>query len=417
MYTTHFGLKNLPFENSPDPDFFFNHGRHAEVLDLMKDFLAAHRGLLVVAGPIGTGKTTLSQMLVRKLPEHIKLIWLVEPPSTARDFVLFVAHELGIPFSHEKRLFIIRDLVNRLVELRAQGKRTLIIVDEAHLMTPEVLEGVRIMNNFEQGADKLVHMLLIGQDELLATLEAPAMRPLRQRISTIINLGQMTPPMVRAYVEHRLELAGGSKDLFTPLALDTVAHVSSGAPRLVNTLCNIALRNAFIRRATTVDYEEVFRAAEELGLGTEALHHLINVSGAEQLEALKEVDLEAWASRIRAEVALEVRQSGAPSSAENASGPAPATSAKDQPKERAPAAGKPTARTRIAVPARPAASPQVESASRSSGHRRGWLTPLFLLAASLATLLASLHFYGPQLGLDVHSMLLRLRQMIEQLLS
>ncbi|AGW13733.1 ExeA family protein [Megalodesulfovibrio gigas] len=407
MYTNYFGLSALPFENSPDPGFFFDHGRHAEVLDLMQDFVTTSRGLLVVAGPIGTGKTTLSQMLVRELPEHIKLIWLVEPPATAKDFVMFVAQELGVAYTYETRLFIIRDLVKRLVELHASGKRTLIIVDEAHLMSAEVLEGVRIMNNFEKGADKLVHVVLIGQEELLATLEDPAMRPLRQRISTTINLGRMSPPMVRAYIEHRLALAQAPQDLMSPLAIDTIAHVSGGAPRLVNTLCNIAFRNAYVKKTKVVDYEEAFRAAEELGLGKAALHHLINLSSDAQLETLKAVDLEAWASRIREEVAREkaaARESGG--AVVSAAGEAGASSSATAPGKLR------DARRHGAGMAQAGQSGQSGQSGRTT---RPWLMPLLLLGLSLATLAASVYYYGPRLGLDVTQHLMEFKRLVSLL--
>lgn len=415
MYTQHFGLTALPFENSPDPGFFFDHGRHAEVLDLMQDFVSASRGLLVVAGPIGTGKTTLSQMLVKELPEHVQLIWLVEPPATAKDFVMFVAQELGVPYTYETRLFIIRDLVNRLVELHASGKRTLIIVDEAHLMSAEVLEGVRIMNNFEKGAAKLVHVVLIGQEELLTTLEDPAMRPLRQRISTIINLGRMSPPVVKAYIEHRLALAKAPQDIMTPLAIDTVAHVSGGAPRLVNTLCNIAFRNAFVKHSKVVDYEEVFRAAEELGLGKAALHHLINLSNVEQLETLQAVDLEAWATRIREEVAREravvPEQAGTEPTAAASGTAAPAAGAAGASGASGASGGK-GGKGRQAHPR--GASAKTGAPAPGAGSR-SWLAPLLLLSLSLAALAASVYYYGPRLGLDVTEHLQEFKRLVSQL--
>lgn len=388
MYTSHFGFTSLPFENSPDPGFFFEHGRHGEVLGLMQDFVRTGRGLLVVAGPIGAGKTTLSQMLVREIPPKTQLIWLVEPPANAKDLVMFIAQELGVKYTYETRLFIIRDLVNKLMELHAAGTRTLIIIDEAHLMSPEVLEGVRIMNNFEKGADKLVHIVLIGQEELLETLEDPSMRPLRQRISTIINLGRMDPPMVKAYIQHRLVTAGASPEIMSPLAMDTIAHASNGAPRLVNTLSNIALRNAFKKKLTRVDYEEVFRAAEEIGLGRVALMHLVNLGPEQQVEALQTADLESWAAKIREEVAKE-KQHQSISFVEE-----PSSSSSPRPSRR---------RSRRGAP-----RPHPVEAPRGVP----WLAPTLLLLVSILTLAASLYVYGPRLGLDVGQHLKEFKELV-----
>ncbi|MGR9087546.1 MAG: AAA family ATPase, partial [Gammaproteobacteria bacterium] len=132
MYTNHFSLESLPFENVPDPAYFFDQGDYSRVLSRMKDSLRAGRGLMVVAGPIGTGKTTLSQKLMISVPQQTKIIWLGEPPDTSDDLLLFLTHELNIKPEMSGRVFVLRDIKEYLQKLNKEGNRCLVIIDDQH---------------------------------------------------------------------------------------------------------------------------------------------------------------------------------------------------------------------------------------------------------------------------------------------
>ncbi len=423
MYVEHFGLQSLPFENSPDPEFFFDQGNHSKVLNLMTDFVAAGRGLMVVSGPIGAGKTTLSQVLVRQLPANTHLVWLVEPPVSAKDLVMFLAQELRVDYENETRIFIIRDLVNKLIQLKERNDRILLIVDEAHRMGPEVLEGVRILNNFERGAVKLLQIILIGQEELLDDLERPEMRPLKQRVANIINLGHMTPERCREYVTHRLQTAGGDGSIFTELALDMVAHATGGLPRVTNTLCNNAMRSAYQHGRTEVGYQDVHRAAEEMGMGRQTLQFLINNAPNQTMLSLEVQDLESWAAQVRAEVEAERKERGeappeevVPEDAEirpttmesfDVDEAVPHDAAPDKPApeaepihEAAGAVDEHRALRQEFGPGKHASVVYEEPPSGFAHYAKAWAVPAAVFLLSLAALGASVYFYGGAIDLD-----------------
>ena len=166
MYTESFNLNKLPFENVPDPAFFFDQGDYGQIHSRIKNSMLAGRGLTIVTGPIGSGKTTLSQMIKSDYPDNLQLIWMAEPPDNSTNLFLFVIQELGLHASSEARVFILRDIREALLKMNAAGKKCLMVIDESHLMTKELLEGIRILNNLEEGPTKLLQVILLGQVEI-----------------------------------------------------------------------------------------------------------------------------------------------------------------------------------------------------------------------------------------------------------
>jgi len=274
MYRKFFGFTALPFENAPDPKFFFDQGQYRSTFVLLLDSVSAGRGLMVVLGPIGTGKTTLSQKLLDKVPANTKVIWLAMPPQSPVELFQLVANELGLPATDDSASFLLRDIRQRLLDLRARGQRCLFIMDESHLMSLHIFEAVRILNNLEAGPVKLLQILLLGQKELKEQLDNPRMAPLKQRISLLTMLGRMNQDMVRQYVDHRIQVAGGSPGIFTTEALGLIAHCADGSPRLINSLSHGALQAAFQRSSRKVEMEDAKRSAESFGLGKPALAYM-----------------------------------------------------------------------------------------------------------------------------------------------
>jgi type II secretory pathway predicted ATPase ExeA len=284
MYTKHFGLSALPFENVPDPAFFFDSGDYHRVLQRMTDSLAAGKGLMAVAGPIGAGKTTLSQKLMADLPETTRLVWLAEPPASAAGLLLFVAQELGLEDVPEERVFAMRDLRAHLLWLSAAGKHCLVIIDESHLACDDTLEGVRLLNNLEEGPKKLLQIILLGQQELVEKFARPELEPFRQRIAALEVIGRMDPPRLREYVLHRLKVAGAQTPIFSESALETVSVSTGGIPRVTNSLCDRSLRVAWEAGAPTVEASEVHQAAIDLGLGRKTLHYILKMRSEQQVK-------------------------------------------------------------------------------------------------------------------------------------
>lgn len=277
MYTNYFSLNCLPFENVSDPACFFEQGDYSRVLSRMVDSVLAEKGLMVVAGPIGTGKTTLSQKLIISVPEQTRIIWLGEPPDTSEELLLFLSQELHISHDSPGRVFALRDIKECLLKLRGEGNRCLLIIDEVHKISDEVLECVRLLNNLEQGRSKLIQMLLIGQEEFLDKLSRPQLESFKQRIAWLEAIGKMTPAQTHAYIRHRLKVAGSRSKIFTDDAVEAIVAATHGTPRLVNTFCDRALRVSYETGNPRVDVDSVRQAADEIGLGSEVFlwltHH------------------------------------------------------------------------------------------------------------------------------------------------
>lgn len=288
MYTNHFSLESLPFENVPDPTYFFDQGDYSRVLSRMKDSLRAGRGLMVVAGPIGTGKTTLSQKLMVSVPQQTKIIWLGEPPESSDDLLLFLTHELNIKPELSGRVFVLRDIKEYLQKLHNEGNRCLIIIDEVHKISDDVLECVRLLNNLEQGSLKLVQILLIGQEEFLSKLARPELESFKQRIAWLEAIGRMTPSQTQDYILHRLKVAGSHSDLFTSDALEAVVISTRGTPRLINTLCDRSLRVSYESNKTIVDLDSVRKAADDIGLGSEVFLWLMKREERQEMNSTPE---------------------------------------------------------------------------------------------------------------------------------
>lgn len=275
MYNEHFGLKLLPFENVPDPAFFFDSGEYHNVLRRLTDAVAAGRGLMVVAGPIGSGKTTLSQKLMADLPADIVHLWLPEPSATDREILLLLLKRFGYATAWESRVLALVALRDRLMEINGKGNRCLLVVDEAHKITDEGLETIRLLNNLEEGASKLIQILLLGQEELIDMLKRADREHFRQRIANFEVLGRMRGQQVRDYVHHRLRVAGGDSSIIPDVLIEAVAEAAGGIPRLTNSLCDRALLHAFENRRTSVDSQDLLRAAEDVGLYRGAFHFLL----------------------------------------------------------------------------------------------------------------------------------------------
>ncbi len=287
MYTKHFGLTVLPFENVPDPKFFFDHGDYARVHSRIVDSLKAGRGLIVVTGPIGSGKTTMSQKIKSEFTDDIRLIWMAEPPSTSMDLFLFIAQELGLQPSSTERVFVLRDIRDALMKIHSQGSKCLMIVDESHLMTDDVLDSIRILNNLEDGSSKLLQMLMLGQEEIIGIINRPEMKPFKQRIAALEIIGRMDAERVHEYISYRIEVAGGKPDIFSDTGWDAIVLASGtggGIPRIINSLCDKTLSVACEREKHSIDIDDVFEAAEGMGIDKDIFHYKIEQRKKEQQE-------------------------------------------------------------------------------------------------------------------------------------
>ncbi|UJP04917.1 MAG: AAA family ATPase [Nitrosomonas sp.] len=277
MYAQHFKLHLLPFENVPDPLFFYDQGDHARIRKQISGSLQSGRGLIVVTGPIGSGKTTLSQMIKADFPQNIQVIWMAEPPASSSDLYLFLAQELGVQPSSAEKTFVMRDIRNALMQINSAGKKCLVIIDESHLMTDDVINGVRLLNNLEEGSTKLIQLLLLGQEELMEKINKPEMLPFKQRIATLETLGRMNVDGVLKYISHRIHVAGGDTSLMSETGWEalSIAFRGGGTPRTMNTLCDRAFNVAYERNKSAIDAEDIYEATQRMGLVTDVFHYII----------------------------------------------------------------------------------------------------------------------------------------------
>jgi general secretion pathway protein A len=284
MYTEHFDLTILPFENVPDPMFFYDEGDHARIRKQISASLQSGRGLIVVTGPIGSGKTTLSQMIKSDFPENISLIWMAEPPANSTELYLFLAQELGLQPSSSEKTFVMRDIRNALLKINSEGKKCLVIMDESHLMSDDVFNGIRLLNNLEEGSMKLIQLLLLGQEELMEKINRPEMEPFKQRIAALEILGKMNVDGIRNYVSHRIQVAGGTPALISDTGWKalSIAFNSGGTPRTINSLCDRSFNVAFEQDKPSVDAQDIYEATQRIGLRTDVFHYIVSLKNRER---------------------------------------------------------------------------------------------------------------------------------------
>jgi general secretion pathway protein A len=266
MYTSHFGLTEPPFSITPDPRYLYMSERHREGLAHLLYGIRQRGGFVQLTGEVGTGKTTLCRCLLAQLPPEVDIAFILNPRLTVVELLATVCDELRISYPPEtKSVKVLVDLLYRhLLEGHGRGRRTVLIIDEAQNLSADVLEQVRLLTNLETTTEKLLQIILIGQPELVQLLERRKLRQLAQRITARYHLLPLVKPETRAYIRHRVRVAGGSDSLFTPAAVRRVHSLSGGVPRMINVICDRALLGAYAHERDRVDAGTVRRAAREV---------------------------------------------------------------------------------------------------------------------------------------------------------
>ena len=269
-YEQFYGLKEQPFSNTPDPRFYYDGSQHAEVLARLMHAVATMKGLAVVVGDLGTGKTMLARRMLDALDEgqvESALLVIIHSAITAEWLLRKIALQLGVegvPESADK-VSLLTLLYQRLVELQAQRKKAVVLIDEANMLQRrEVMEEFRGLLNLEVPEGKLITFIFFGLPELEEHLAVDP--PLAQRVALKCRMKSFTPEATRAYIAHRLRVAGATRELFTPEALEAVHRHARGVPRLINTLCDNALLEGFLLKRDRIDAEVVHGVARDLGV-------------------------------------------------------------------------------------------------------------------------------------------------------
>jgi general secretion pathway protein A len=266
VYTAHFGLTEPPFAITPDPRYLYMSQRHREAMAHLRYGVTEPGGFVTLTGEVGTGKTTLCRSLIEQLESPVDIALVLNPRLTSLELLATICDEFRVSYPKDTTsLKLLVDALHRfLLDTNARGRRTVLIVDEAQHLTPEVLEQIRLLTNLETSKEKLLQVILIGQPELIDLLERPELRQVAQRVTARYHLLPFSERETLRYIRHRLKVAGATEMVFAPGALRRVHKLAGGVPRLINVICDRALLGAYANDRAQVDTATVVRAAREV---------------------------------------------------------------------------------------------------------------------------------------------------------
>ena len=267
MYLAFFGLNEKPFSITPDPRYLYLSERHAEAMAHLLYGINEAGGFVQLTGEVGTGKTTIVRSLLAQAPKNAEIALILNPRMTAPEFLLTICEELGIgvPDSATQSLKDLVDILSQyLLRAHAGGRRVVLVVDEAQNLAPEVLEQVRLLTNLETNTQKLLQIILIGQEELRELLARNELRQLAQRITGRYHLSPLSAEETTAYIRHRLRVAGATADIFNRFALEEIYRLSGGVPRVINVICDRALLGGYSQDRHRITGPLVRNAASEV---------------------------------------------------------------------------------------------------------------------------------------------------------
>jgi general secretion pathway protein A len=265
MYESYFGFREKPFSIAPDPRFVYLSPAHEEALGHLFYGVNEPGGFVLLTGEVGTGKTTLVRTLLERLPDNVDVALILNPKLSPTEFVAAVCDELRVAYPAQATLKSLVDALNRhLLETFASARRTVLVIDEAQALAPDVLEQIRLLTNLETTREKLLEIILVGQPELRTTLARTDLRQLAQRITARYHLSPLGRREVVRYVAHRIGVVGGDARLFTPGALFALARISDGIPRRINEIADRSLLGAYAGERERINGSLVRRAAAEV---------------------------------------------------------------------------------------------------------------------------------------------------------
>jgi general secretion pathway protein A len=297
MYHTFFNLKRSPFEITPDPSFLFPTKRHSEALAALFYGVERRKGFVVLTGEVGTGKTLLLRCLLQLLKRRndTEYAYVFNGRLSPLEFLQYVAADFGLPVANKNKGEIILELARFVIGRSQNNLNTVLIVDEAHHLSTDILEEVRLLTNFETSQAKLLQILLVGQPELDDKLDSVELRQLKQRIAFRSHLTPLDLEETRGYIERRLLQAGGDSrvcPLFPVSAIGAIHRHSRGIPRLINTICENALIAAYATQSRAVTPEMIESIAADFRL------NVVRETAIEQGASLDAIDVRKAAKTL-----------------------------------------------------------------------------------------------------------------------
>ena len=265
MYLEFYGLKEKPFNATPDPKFLYLTPGHREALAQLLYGVQEHKGFIVLTGEVGTGKTTLLQTLLQKLDSNTAVAFVFNSTLPFEEILEYVLEDYGIGKAGVTAAQRLVALSHFLIDRCRAGQNTVLIIDEAQNLEPNTLEQIRLLSNFKTPTDKLLQILLVGQPELKEKLQLPRLRQLKQRISLRCAIPPMTAEETRDYIRTRLRIAGARDlNLFADSAVQRIAEYAHGIPRIVNIVCDHALLIGYADQTRQVRRDIIERAIKYL---------------------------------------------------------------------------------------------------------------------------------------------------------
>ncbi|MEI7728707.1 MAG: AAA family ATPase [Verrucomicrobiota bacterium] len=265
MYLEYYGLKEPPFDITPNPRFLFYSAKHREAFNHLLYGIHERKGFVQLTGEVGAGKTTLCRALMEKLGDHYATALILNPVLDANHLIKAIAMEFGLEVKRRDKLETLSLINQFLLEMVHKDKDCVLIIDEAQNLTNDLLEQIRLLSNLETDDRKLLQIVLMGQPELRDRLNDYSLRQLRQRITVRYHLKPLTRPEINQYIQHRLHVSGGNgQPYFTPGALWRIRRYSQGIPRLVNAVCDKCLLAGYVKQSDRIDYFMVGLAIREL---------------------------------------------------------------------------------------------------------------------------------------------------------
>ena len=263
IYTSYFGLTERPFSLVPDPGFLFWSPVHKRAFSILEYGILTRAPITLITGEVGSGKTTLLHHLLKSVGEDVRIGLVANAHGDRGELLRWVLLALAQPAAPQETYV---DLFGRfqsyLIAEYAAGRRVILIFDEAQNLSRESLEELRMFTNINSNKDELLQLVLVGQPELRDTIYRRDLTQFAQRVSAAFHLAAMDAPMVRAYIRHRLAVAGAKEDIFSSSAAHLVYEITGGVPRLVNQLCDLAMVYAFTKnhkRVTQLTVQQVLR--------------------------------------------------------------------------------------------------------------------------------------------------------------
>ena len=253
MYLSHYNLKEKPFQISTDPKFIWFGANHREALAVLEYGVIDNKGFLLITGDVGTGKTTLINALLTRLGNEVIVANITNPVLEELDFFNIVANEFNIDKQFSSKSEFIIHFGRFLSDCYAKKKKVLLVVDEAHKLNQDLLEQIRLLSNIERTDTKLINIFFVGQNEFIDIISSQENRALRQRITINYHLESLNESEVKAYIMHRLNVAGLKETIFNDDSIREIMTLSKGYPRLINIICDHALLTGYVRELKTID--------------------------------------------------------------------------------------------------------------------------------------------------------------------